>query len=712
MAPKMSAAMRAVLLSLFLALAACGGEPSPPVLTYPVREIPVGREPCRILVLDDGASLVTTNLDDNTISLVSLVAGRETARLVLPVRTEGADGPTYGHLEGLAADPEERRLYVTTNEGQVFQVDRATREHRVLFDDPRYDLQVAVYDAARDRLLVGGEDEEEKTFGIYEVGEGSLTLIAATPHCPFHVGIHGDELRLSGCDSMIWRDGQKASAVGTVDLAAGRLKSYRLLPRGIAGELAIDAEGRTFVADHGVDRILAFSPDWARVGERPTWRFGEPYGDGAVSPWHLALTESGLLVGELGESSDRVLEYGRDGGHLSQWPVREYPHPPAALGDIAALPGGWLAMTSYRENVVRLVSPDEARPFSGFGEVPPPPARPAESRGPGEVPEIDVGEIRVGRSPDTLLLAPDNRRLFVTNRGHEGDALLDTVSIIDLEKGEETLRIRFPVTARRSGRATVGRLGALALEGSTLYAAGSTGEVFAVDLAAPRIGARVLHSSEDHDFTGVLWDGLHRRLLVAGTDEDCSEDAFWVVGEGGLDKVFDLWFRPNAMHLRGSLLRYLGSERGVGPEWCPGLGVLDLAAGESESLIESTGAGPVDLSVTTDGWSFLADAYGRSLVALCPDHSDGLTRRLCDFWESDETEAPVPQHVAADRSRVLLAVEGRVLEYAVRANGLSDHPVREHDLAGVGPITDLVLLPGGLFAVVAPRRGAVFVLGR
>ena len=30
----------------------------------------------------------------------------------------------------------------------------------------------------------------------------------------------------------------------------------------------------------------------------------------------------------------------------------------------------------------------------------------------------------------------------------------------------------------------------------------------------------------------------------------------------------------------------------------------------------------------------------------------------------------------------------------------------------MGPITDLVLLPGGLFAVVAPKRDAVLVPGR
>ncbi len=336
-------------------LSACGARNSPCPAPGPViaREIQVGEGASRLTLLPDGVRLIVSNLEDSSLSVVDLAAGTEIRRILFDLVTEEVE-----LIDSTFVDPDGKTVWAASTRGRVLRVDLDTGETEELFLDMDYYFSGILRDVEHNRLILAGEQEEDKEFGFWSLAEGEIESIAHTDLQPYELCRVGSRVHFLACESAIWGEGSSSSALGVLDLKTDEVTEFRHLEEGIAFALRIGPKGDLWVTDLGMDRILRFSPDLTRVVVRSMRDFWE---EGGGSPMHLAVDEGRVLVSD----GNRVLEYERSGEMLSDLPVREYAVA-EIVGDILCLPGGRLIVADYRTGILHVLSADDAKPFSGW----------------------------------------------------------------------------------------------------------------------------------------------------------------------------------------------------------------------------------------------------------------------------------------------------------------------------------------------------------
>ncbi|MHC4860413.1 MAG: SMP-30/gluconolactonase/LRE family protein [Planctomycetota bacterium] len=349
--------MKLFAIAALLVMLACAGEPPAPPHDTGVREIAVGDTPDYPVVCSRG--IVLLNTSERSVSVVDLEAGVEAARIPLP---------TEGWVTDLAVDDSGDRAFVPTNDGKVFEIDLAGLVAKTLFDDERLYFWAAAWDAPRRRLLLSvgrmgqrkKEPREQET--IHALVDGRLTKLVSPPVGPQVMRVRGDRLWCAGLAHCVLGFGERAGGVGVVDLATDTLLRHELLPVGDANDLAIGPGGRIWAADES-GRLLGFGPD---LGEAVVRNLFDFWGDERCElANNVEVDETRVLVAM--SSSDRIFEYERRDGFLSDRPVREYDLTDVGpLTGMCLLPDGRLAATIQERNVVRLIRREDARPFTGF----------------------------------------------------------------------------------------------------------------------------------------------------------------------------------------------------------------------------------------------------------------------------------------------------------------------------------------------------------
>ena len=167
-------------LFLMASMVLCGGcgeskryDPGTTPLRGRVR-IPVGDSPSDLLLLDDRKTLACKDIGEHSLSLIDLVSRKEVARVRLPVlernvsEQEGVALPSEAYLTGMAEDPRRRALWVASNEGQLFELNRDTNQVTTRYTceaigDEVSEFLALSWDAERKRLLIGASklDSEE-----------------------------------------------------------------------------------------------------------------------------------------------------------------------------------------------------------------------------------------------------------------------------------------------------------------------------------------------------------------------------------------------------------------------------------------------------------------------------------------------------------------------------------------------------------------------
>lgn len=321
---------------------------------------------------------------------------------------------------------------------------------------------------------------------------------------------------------------------------------------------------------------------------------------------------------------------------------------------------------------------------------------------PAPPPDTGVREIAVGEDPCSPTVC--SRGIVLWNSSER------SVSVVDLEADVEAARIPLP---------TEGWVLDLAVDdgGDRAFVPTNDGKVFEIDLAG--LEAKTLFDDERLYFRTAEWDAPRRRLLLSvgrlgqRKKEPPEQESIHALVDGRLTKLISPPVGPLVMRARGDRLWCAGLAHcvlGAG-ERAGGVGVVDLATDTllRHELLPVGDAG--DLAIGPGGRLWAADESGR-LLGFAPDLGEAVVRNLFDFWEDERCE--LANNVEVDESRVLVAMSGsdRIFEYERRDGFLSDRPVREYDLTGIGVVTGMCLLPDGRLAATVMERNVVRLFRR
>jgi hypothetical protein len=350
--------MKPLALVLLLLAAGCAMEdatrqPDPGNLEISVGRCPDYPTPC-------SRGIVLLNIEDRSVSVVDLPAGKEAARIPLP---------TGAWLTGLAVDDGGDRAFVVTADGQVFAIDLEALEMTRVFEDQRLYFSAAAWDAPRRRLLlaVGEKGQRRKEppeqESIHALVEGRLVKLVSPPIGPQLMLARGDRLWCAGLAHCVLGAGIRASGLGVVDLATDTLLRHELFPEGGASDLALGPAGRLWAVNDDMGQLLGFTPD---LDEGPVRNLFDFWVDESFEyPGQVEVDATRVLVSTT--SSERVVVYERRDTFLSDHPVREY-----RLEDLGPLLGmclledGRVAVTVMEKNAVIILNRRDAHPFTGF----------------------------------------------------------------------------------------------------------------------------------------------------------------------------------------------------------------------------------------------------------------------------------------------------------------------------------------------------------
>jgi hypothetical protein len=339
-------------------------------MPLPPDEVPVGAGPGPIVPLADGRMLAVVCMEGNTVSLIRLIDRREIHRVRLPVgRVDEDRAPLSGFLSAAAGTPDGKTLYVTSTSGQIFRIDVETGESETLFDNPRFDLDCLEWDAPRQRLLVAGDlrGGTEDTGWLWTLRDGELVEVLTDIRGIYSLCRVGDTLWIAAGDNAICGDGEWVCDLIRFDLAKSEMVDEHGLPEGCLTDLAPDGSGGFFAADNGKERILHFDPEGRRPSIRYTGNFWRNDAGDCFDDFEMAVDGPRFVTADSGDQGRRVYEYRIVAGVLSDVPLREYALPaPGIVGGLAAVLQRYIAVSLCHRNTVRIYTPEDARPFSGF----------------------------------------------------------------------------------------------------------------------------------------------------------------------------------------------------------------------------------------------------------------------------------------------------------------------------------------------------------